>query len=292
MIFLLCQIVAAARFDSVVGRVRDEDTGVGLARVRVVLVGTLAEANTGPGGRYALARLSARLGHVRFTLLGYQPLEVQIASAPGQVLLVDVDLRPLAQTLPPIEVTGRPVPLGAPPSREAPVEPASDIGRSAWTRETLATDPLRARDDPFASVAAVAAATMQPDFPSTLQVRGGAADQNLVLVDGACRFGSACIWAASPAPSTPMPWPASRSILRRCLPGSADGSRVPSRSPRFGATLVACTFERRSTRPRSDRWRSGRSLTGSAPSWSADAPATEAFSPRTRPLVRIGMMIC
>ena len=184
MIFLLCQVVAAARSDSVVGRVRDEDTGVGLAGVRVVLVGTLAEANTGPGGRYALARLSARLGQLRFTLLGYQPLEVQIASAPGQVLLVDVDLRPLAQTLPPIEVTGRPVPLGAPPSREAPVEPASDIGRSAWTRETLTTDPLRARDDPFASVAAVAAATMQPDFPSTLQVRGGAADQNLVLVDG------------------------------------------------------------------------------------------------------------
>ena len=104
MLTAVLVLTVLAGSDSVTGHIRDAVSGVGLAGARVGVVGTGLEAVSGGAGQYALGR-PAGSGRLRFTLVGYQPLEVEVSG--GGTLRVDVALQRFPQPLPAIEVVGR-----------------------------------------------------------------------------------------------------------------------------------------------------------------------------------------
>jgi len=172
---LLALIQAPA--DSLHGMVRVAGTGEGIPGVRVSLRGHSDFAFTDATGLYVLRHLPENRFELQFERLGFQPLTVDVmAGTRGGG--VDVDLAPAAVALPPLAV----IPL-SPPAPAAP-EDSAEIGRVRLTKAATRSDPLVGDDDVWAGLAAGQFASGREELTTSLRVRGGSGDENLVLLDG------------------------------------------------------------------------------------------------------------
>lgn len=185
---LLASIAGLSPGDSLYGTVRDGLSRSPLAAARVELLNQPRVSLTNGGGQYVLPTSAPGPHSLRVTRTGYDTVLVDAIVTPGQSLRVDVALHRLPVPLPPLEVSAAPA---LPPAAEASLawSDSAKVGLRRYTPETLRRDPLVATPDPVLAIAGGAVSGASAEFPSAVHLRGGSADQNLVLLDGLPVYG-------------------------------------------------------------------------------------------------------
>ena len=133
-------------------------------------------------GRYELGNLAPGEHEIRFTRFAYDPLTLTVTVPAGHALDLDVRMRTRFVVQPGISVLAA-LPDGRPPdilsgglpevgSREIPID-------VAWS------SPLVGQPDVLATLRTMAGIDLAEETATQVHVRGGSADQNLVLLDGA-----------------------------------------------------------------------------------------------------------
>jgi len=168
-LLLAMAAVPPAAGDSLYGFVRAGATGEPVPGVQVRVGGRTEIAVSDSVGRYRLAGLPAGRLEVRFTRLGFAPLEVSVLLAGAAPARVDVDLTPLPVTLPALNAA----PLAA--LSGPPVADSTVVGR--LTVQPSDRNPLLVAGDAFEAVASAPFINGREELAQTLQVRGGACDQ-------------------------------------------------------------------------------------------------------------------
>lgn len=177
-ILLAVSAPAPAAGDSLYGTVRVLGTGEPVPGVRVSVRGRPETVVSDSAGLYVLRDIPGGRLEVRFERLGFGPLAVSVMLAADGTARVDVDLASVPVTLP--AVTVLPLDSGA-------AEPASDmseIGRLRLTQTFAARNPLVEASDVVGAIATAPFISGRDELTPSLHVRGGAGDQNLVLLDG------------------------------------------------------------------------------------------------------------
>ncbi len=168
------------------GRVRDEEgAAVAVGAVQVEMedseqFGRYAE--TGPLGGYTVAGLPQGAFVVRAMAYGYVTQEDTIRLGPGQLLVVDFTL-----ALDVVAVEG--VSVEAEQSRtRARFEETAGLTAVELSGPELKLIPGLAEPDPLRAVEVLPGVVSTSDFQSAFNVRGGSADQNLIMLDGVTLF--------------------------------------------------------------------------------------------------------
>lgn len=176
----LATIALAVIGGVVQGTVRADSTlePIAHALVEIEALGRRVSANE--HGFYVLADLPAGTWTIRVSGMGYRPREIEVEVVDARTLRLDVALEWAPVELAGIEVTteGRsavPVSAAGPP-------PLRVDGPS------LSIVPGLAESDVFRALQVLPSIAAVSDFSSALYVRGGAPDQNLILLDGAPLF--------------------------------------------------------------------------------------------------------
>jgi hypothetical protein len=143
----------------------------------ITVAGSAIGAITGADGRFLLERLPAAPLTLRVRLLGYRMVERAINVRAGDTVRVDVTLRPEAQLLSPVRTD----------ARIADVErfvSKPNVSTLAMGAAAMAGVPSVGEPDVVRVVQLLPGVVARNDFNTGLNVRGGEADQNLVLLDG------------------------------------------------------------------------------------------------------------
>ena len=164
----------------VTGRVRTR-LGTGepsvAAGARVSIAGSALAAVTNRDGRFLVPRVPAGDRVVRVQLLGYLTREIPVRVAEGDTARIDVTLEPGAQLLAALNVAAR-----ATESETFLSRP--NIGTVTMSAAALKGVPKIGEPDVVRLVQLMPGVVARNDFNTGLNVRGGEADQNLVLLDG------------------------------------------------------------------------------------------------------------
>ncbi len=154
------------------GRVVTRDGGLPLAAARIELETGVVSAQTDADGRFSIRGLQPGRRTLRVSALGYAPTREAVDVDNGRVTTITVALTPVAAFLAESRTVGqRPAQLA---TGATVVERAEIDATGARSLATL----LDGR------AGLLVTARGGPGAPATLSVRGGAADQLLVLVDG------------------------------------------------------------------------------------------------------------
>lgn len=162
---------------SIVGAVRDEQTGAPLAGAVVALPDLDRVALADAGGRYRLPAVPAGPQHVAVRFLGYTPRTIHALVPSTGVLEIGVTLRaePLRlrtiEVRPPIALSGL--------DRD---DQADDSDR-ALSMAAVRNHPLLAEPDALQGLGG-GEVVLEPESPSGLHVRGAGSDQVGYLLDG------------------------------------------------------------------------------------------------------------
>lgn len=165
---------------TLVGAVLDEGGPVYAAHVRLLdrASATVREADTNEAGRFLLNRLAPGQYTLEVTRLGYASLSRLVSIRAGQTTSVEVVLQPAALAVEGIEVeAGR--------SRErVRFEELAGVSVRELDNEQLKLVPGVGEADPIRAIEVLPGVVSTSDFSSSFNVRGGSADQNLILLDG------------------------------------------------------------------------------------------------------------
>ena len=164
----------------VAGRVMARaDTGAAapVPGATVSVVGSALGATTGADGRFVLARVPAGPATLRVRLLGYRTVERAVRVGAGDTVRVDVTLRAEAQRLSGVSTIARPADVEMFESRP-------NVGTVAMEAPAMAGVPSVGEPDVVRVVQLLPGVVQRNDFNTGLNVRGGEADQNLILLDG------------------------------------------------------------------------------------------------------------
>ena len=170
----------AAQVGQVQGRVRDDEgSAVFNARLELTQAGILVRAaDSDRLGFFRLAEVPAGAYTLRVSGLGYGETGRPVGVGPGELVEVDLVLPRRA-----VELEG--ITVGAERSRER--IRFEDVG-GATIRELDLADlkqvPGVAEADPLRAVEVLPGVVSTSDFSASYHVRGGAQDQNLILLDG------------------------------------------------------------------------------------------------------------
>ena len=164
------------------GRVLDTD-GRPIQAVAVLVFEVEADdplrtVSTDQAGYFRVEPLPAGPYRVRFLRLGFVSLDREAFVEPGTRIRLDVELRSQAITLEGIEVEG-----GRDRGRVRFQEDAGVTTREI-TADQLRLLPGLAESDPVRAVEFLPGVVAPTDFSASFNVRGGSADQNLILLDG------------------------------------------------------------------------------------------------------------
>ena len=172
---------------TVAGRVRDE-TGAAVSSATVTLAeaadrgagprGPLRVAETDALGIFRLERVSPGAYSLRITRLGHRGHEEPLRVEPGEERHLEIELARAA-----IEVEGLVVEATRSRQRARFEEEAGATVRDL-SLEELRRIPGVAESDPLRGVEVLPGVVSTSDLSSSFHVRGGSADQNLVLLDG------------------------------------------------------------------------------------------------------------
>jgi hypothetical protein len=163
----------------VAGRVTtrsDAGTVVPAARATVALADAMF-AIAGADGRYTIDRVPAGPYRMRVRLLGFRVVERDIRVRAGDTVRVDVTLQSEAQLLSPVRTDAR--------AGEADVFVSRpNVGTIGLGKEAITGVPSVGEPDIVRVTQLLPGVAARNDFNTGLIVRGGEADQNLVLLDG------------------------------------------------------------------------------------------------------------
>ena len=137
-------------------------------------------------GYFVVAGVPAGTWRVRAHAPGYAPHEVTMV-VPGEgVVRIDLELEPRPIELPPVEIVTRRTGAGDP--GELGVRHVAGPAEVRLTAAAMDRIPALAEADVFRALQTLPSVAAASDFSTALYVRGGAPDQNLVLLDGAPVF--------------------------------------------------------------------------------------------------------
>lgn len=162
------------------GIVRADSTREPIAHAVIELPALGRRAAADARGYYVLAGVPAGRWRLAVGALGYAQHEVEVEVTDGTTLRVDFDLE-----LAPVRVEGIEVTAGA---RSAVPITAAGPPPVRVEGPKLSIVPGLAEADVFRALQMLPSIAAASDFSSALYVRGGASDQNLVLLDGAPLF--------------------------------------------------------------------------------------------------------
>jgi outer membrane receptor protein involved in Fe transport len=162
------------------GTVRADSTmePIAYAMVEVEQLGRRAVADE--RGYYVLADVPPGAWTIRFTAIGYRAREVDVEIAEGQKVRLDIALQ-----WSPVQLAGLEV-LTEAQNAASVVAPGPPPARVDGP--SLSILPGLAEADVFRALEALPSVAAMSDFSSAFYVRGGAPDQNLILLDGAPLF--------------------------------------------------------------------------------------------------------
>ena len=164
----------------VAGRVTTpSDTGTlgPAAGASVTLSGTRLGATTNANGRFQIDRVPAGAYTLHVRRLGFRAEERAIQLAAGDTLRIDVTLRPEAQVLSPMRTNA--------PSADAEVfVTRPNVATIRMGADAIKGVPSIGEPDVVRVTMLLPGVAARNDFNTGLIVRGGEADQNLVLLDG------------------------------------------------------------------------------------------------------------
>jgi hypothetical protein len=155
------------------------DTGVAAPAqgATVLVVGSALRATTGADGRFLLDRVAAGPVTVRVRLLGYRAVDRVVRVPAGDTARVDVMLEPEPQLLSPVRTDARPADVETFASKPNIATVTIDAGAMTGIPRVGEPDVVRV-------VQLLPGVVARNDFNTGLNVRGGEADQNLILLDG------------------------------------------------------------------------------------------------------------
>ncbi|HUP00198.1 MAG TPA: TonB-dependent receptor [Gemmatimonadota bacterium] len=175
----------AAGDGTVQGTIRsDRNEPVAGVRVEVPAANILTWSDS--TGAYAIEGLEPGTYEIRFDRFAYDPLTLTVTVPERGAIELDVELRTRFVLLPPISVIasiggarGDPRPSSLFRSNGLP-----EVGSREVPAERIWSSPLAPHPDVLAVLRAVPGIDMAEESPTQVHVRGGSADQNLVLLDG------------------------------------------------------------------------------------------------------------
>ena len=162
------------------GVVRAADSGEPIPGAALAIPDAHVTTWSDSAGRYTLALSAPGTYHVWVSRLGYHARAVDLVVDSNTPLVVDIALSPEPVHLAPVAIvdSGRSRRAGA--SGGAPFE----AGTRRFEGDALHANPALGEADALGVLTTTAAVMSTPGSPTSLHVRGGAGDQNLVLLDG------------------------------------------------------------------------------------------------------------
>ena len=161
---------------TVAGTVRDEETGQPLAGAPVALPDLDRSTSTDAAGRYLLLDVPPGPQHITVRFLGYSPRALHALVPSSGRLDLNIALRADPLRLHTIEVRTRVPVRGLEDSHSELADRASSIN-------AVRDNPLLSEPDVLQALEG-GPVVIQPESPSGVHVRGGAADQTGYLLDG------------------------------------------------------------------------------------------------------------
>ncbi|HWK90488.1 MAG TPA: TonB-dependent receptor, partial [Longimicrobium sp.] len=142
--------------------------------------GPLRRARTGAVGDFRITGIGAGTYVVRASRLGYQPVSREVAVGAGEQARVDLRLAEEALVLAPVEVRS---------PRESRRERTRFETEAGVTTRVISGEEIKAlpglgEADVLRAIEVLPGVVHTSDFTSAFNVRGGSADQNLILLDG------------------------------------------------------------------------------------------------------------
>jgi hypothetical protein len=176
LILLICLIafVANGQTADIRGIVSDSSTGERIPYANVVIVGTNKGAATNTSGFYLIPSVLPGSYEIAASAVGYQRMTKTILVPAQGSLTVNFPLIP------------QPVELGEVVVSEQARREVREIGTSVhiMTQQEMRLVPTTVQQDIFRSIQILPGVVTSSDVSSHFYVRGGAADQNLILLDG------------------------------------------------------------------------------------------------------------
>ena len=176
---------AAAGDGTVQGTIHsDRNEPVAGVRVEVPAANVLAWSDS--TGAYAIEGLEPGTYEIRFDRFAYDPLTLTVTVPERGAIELDVELRTRFVLLPPISVLASSRSAGGDPLSSSLFRSSGlpEVGSREVAAERIWSSPLAPHPDVFAPLRAVPGIDMAEESPTQIHVRGGSADQNLVLLDG------------------------------------------------------------------------------------------------------------
>lgn len=167
---------APAATGTIVGRVTRDGT-VEPVRASLSVADAGLRTYTEDDGRYVLRGLPAGRASLVVRALGYRPDTVTLTVIAGDSVRADLALTPIPFALAPVQSVAR-----SPDRRR--FEETPDAGSFTVTGPMLATLPALGETDILRVVQMLPGVVARNDFSAGYNVRGGEADQNLILLDG------------------------------------------------------------------------------------------------------------
>jgi hypothetical protein len=155
------------------------DTGAAapVGGAMVTVVGTVLGATSDTDGRFVLDLVPAGQRTLRVRRIGYRVLEGAVSVRAGDTLYVEVILVPDAQRLSAVRTI-------APGSDAERFVSKPNVGTIVLAAPAMAGVPSAGEPDVVRVVQLLPGVVARNDYNTGLNVRGGEADQNLVLLDG------------------------------------------------------------------------------------------------------------
>jgi hypothetical protein len=161
----------------IAGRVIDAERAEPRAGAAISVVGTTQGALADSNGRFAIVAVRAGDRTLRAHLLGYATLEQGVVVRAGETTKVELRLQPEARMLNAVRTEAKPV------DREMfDTKPA--VGTVQITARAAEGVPKLGDPDVMRIVQLLPGVEARNDFSTGFNVRGGEADQNLILLDG------------------------------------------------------------------------------------------------------------
>lgn len=174
ILLAVCSMFSAGQGVDVRGIVSDSATGLRIPFANVMLIGTARGAATNNAGFYLIARVPPGEYEIAASVIGYRQKAQHLTVRPGK----SIDLSFQLGSMP---VEREEVLVTAARRREV-----TEINTSVHVLEQkdLKIAPVVAQEDVFQSLKMLPGIVSTSDVSARFYVRGGAGDQNLVLIDG------------------------------------------------------------------------------------------------------------
>jgi hypothetical protein len=174
---LLAGAMPPAAAQGVFGRVRDARTGQPIPGATVLVVGKPLGTAADDSGRYFISGLDTGVVHVRARFAGYDDREHGVTLHEGESRRVDFSLEQSVTQL------GVVLSQAKAADREA-FEERPNVGVTMLSARAISTAPRLGETDILRAAQLLPGVLARNDFTAGLNVRGGEADQNLILLDG------------------------------------------------------------------------------------------------------------